>query len=145
MGILFSNLFSEPIFVLGKWSNTKYGDTGICVFSVWPLHEVKNWFWKQIWKENTNISIQFFFLKCFGQYLKSQKWISYCIFKKSFDRCRVYFLKKFFFSEKAKHPKICLSFGGCMPEAQIKQCPLTPSPTSRPNKIQRKYQDRSPK
>ena len=32
-------------------------------------------------------------------------------------------------SEKAKHPQICLSLGGSMPEAQIKQCPLTPSPT----------------
>ena len=31
-------------------------------------------------------------------------------------------------SGKAKHPKICLSFGGSMPDAQIKQCPLTPSP-----------------
>ena len=28
-------------------------------------------------------------------------------------------------SEKAKLPKICLSFSGSMPEAQIKQCPLT--------------------
>ena len=37
---------------------------------------------------------------------------------------------KKFFSEKAKDPKICLSLGGSMPEAQIKQCPLTPSPNS---------------
>ena len=27
-------------------------------------------------------------------------------------------------SENAEHPKICLSFGGSMPEAQIKRCPL---------------------
>jgi len=29
-------------------------------------------------------------------------------------------------SKKAKLPKICLSFGGSMPEGQFKQCPLTP-------------------
>ena len=31
-------------------------------------------------------------------------------------------------SEKAKHPKICVSFGGSMPITQIKWCHLTPSP-----------------
>ena len=31
--------------------------------------------------------------------------------------------------EKAKHPKICLSFGGSIPIAQIKWCHLTPSPS----------------
>ena len=30
-------------------------------------------------------------------------------------------------SAKAKHPKICLSYSGSMPDAQIKQYPLTPS------------------
>ena len=83
MGILFSNLLSESIFNFGKWSNWKYANMRICVFSVWPLPEVKNWFWKQIWKE------------------------------------------------KAKHPQICLSLGGSIPEAQIKQCFLAPSPTKK--------------
>ena len=56
-----------------------------------------------------------------------KKWIFCCIFKMWFDRGRVSFLarKK---SEKAKHPKICLSFVNSMPEAQIQQCPLIPSP-----------------
>ena len=31
------------------------------------------------------------------------------------------------YSVKAKHPRICPSFGGSMPEAQIKQCPLRSS------------------
>ena len=127
MGILFSNLLLESIFDFRKWSNLKYAKTRICVFSVWPLPEVENWFRKHIWKENTHISILIFFLKSFGQYLKKKvkKWISHCIFKKWFDWGRVHFLAKIF-SEKAKLPKLCLSFGGSMPEAQIKQCPLTP-------------------
>ena len=33
-----------------------------------------------------------------------------------------------FFLEKAKNLKICLSFGGSMPKAQIKQCPPIPPP-----------------
>ena len=36
-----------------------------------------------------------------------------------------------FFHEKAKHPKKCLILGCSMQEAQIKQCPLTPSPIER--------------
>ena len=32
--------------------------------------------------------------------------------------------------KKNKHPKKFISFGGSMQEAQIKWCPLTPSPTS---------------
>ena len=35
------------------------------------------------------------------------------------------------FSEKAKLPKICPSFGGSMPEAKIKQCLLTPPSNSK--------------
>ena len=54
--------------------------------------------------------------------------ISHCILKLWFDHGRVTFLAKKN-SEKAKPPKICVSFGGCMPIAQIKQCHLTPSPT----------------
>ena len=69
----------------------------------------------------------FFFKEFWSVFKKVKKWISHCIFKKWFDRRRVFFLTKYF-SEKAKHPKICLSLGGSMPEAQIKQCPLTPSP-----------------
>ena len=49
---------------------------------------------------------------------KVKQWIFHCIFKKWFYRRRVHFLT-IFFSEKAKHLKICLSLGGSMPEAQI--------------------------
>ena len=82
------------------------------------------------WKENVHISILNFFFKRFGQYIKKKvkKWIFQCIFKKWFDRCRVKFLTKKN-SEKAEHPQICLSLGVSMPKSQIKQCPLTPSPT----------------
>ena len=73
MGILFSNLLLESIFDFGKWSNWKYANVCIWVFSVSPLPKVKNSFWKQIWKENANISILNFFLKSFGQYLKKSK------------------------------------------------------------------------
>ena len=52
-------------------------------------------------------------------------------FQNVFDRGRVSFLAKQK-SEKAKHSKICLSFGGSMPEAQFKRCPLTHSPNRRP-------------
>ena len=61
MDIFISNLLSESIFDFGKWSNGKYTNTRICVFSVWPLPKVKNWFRKQIWNENVHISILNFF------------------------------------------------------------------------------------
>ena len=54
----------------GKWSNWKYANTRISVFSVWPLPKVENRFRKQIWNENVHISILNFLLKCIGQYLK---------------------------------------------------------------------------
>ena len=41
MGILFSNLLSESILDFGKWSNGKYTNMRIYVFSVLPLPEVK--------------------------------------------------------------------------------------------------------
>ena len=47
-----------------------------------------------------------------------------------FDHGRVTFLMKKN-SEKAKLPKICISFGGSMPIAQIKSGHLTPSPNRR--------------
>ena len=73
MGILFSNLLSESIFDFKKWANLKYANTRICVFSVWPLPKVENWFWKQIWKANTNIYILNFFWRVSVDILKSQQ------------------------------------------------------------------------
>ena len=79
MDILISNLLSESILDFGKWLNRKYTNTRFCVFSVWSLPEVQNWFQKQIWKKLKNgysivfsksdlsgigyIFWQFFFLK----------------------------------------------------------------------------------
>ena len=106
LGILFSNLHWESIFDFRKWSNGKYTNTRICVFSVWPLPEVENWFRKQIWKENAHISIQFFFFEEFRSIFKKKvkKWISHRIFKKWFDRRRVFFFTKIFL-KKPNTPK----------------------------------------
>ena len=83
MDILISNLLSKSIFDFGKWSNWKYANTRICVFSVWPLPKVKHWFWKQIWNENVHISILNFFSGAFRSVFKKvKKMISNCIFKK---------------------------------------------------------------
>ena len=57
MNIFIWNLLSESNFDFGKWSNWKYANMHICVYSVWPLPEVKNWFWKQISNENVHITI----------------------------------------------------------------------------------------
>ena len=74
MDIRISNLLSKSILDFGKWSNGKYANTCICVFSVWPLPEVQNWFRKQIWNENVNISILNFFPEEFRPiFKKSQK------------------------------------------------------------------------
>ena len=70
-----------------------------------------------------------FFVEEFWSIFKNvKKWIFYRICKKYFDQGRVLFLTKKY-SVKAKHPRICPSLGDSMPEAQIKQCPLRPSPT----------------
>ena len=73
MAILISNLLLESFFDLRKWSNEKYANTRICVFSIWPLPEVENWFRKPIWNENVHISILIFFLKSFSQYFKKSE------------------------------------------------------------------------
>ena len=61
MAILISNLLSESILDFGKWPNGKYMYTRICLFSVWPLSEVQNWFGKQISNKNVHISVLIFF------------------------------------------------------------------------------------
>ena len=62
--ICFRNKFST----LGSGQIENYANMRICVFSVWPLPEVKKLFRKQIWNENVHISILNFFLKIFGPY-----------------------------------------------------------------------------
>ena len=73
MDILISDMLSESILDFRKWSNGKYANTRICVFSVWPLSEVQNWFRKQIWNKNIHISSLNFFLKSFDHYFKKSK------------------------------------------------------------------------
>ena len=55
MNILISQLILKSIFNFGKWSNWKYANMRICIFSV------ESWFRKQIWNENVYISILNFF------------------------------------------------------------------------------------
>ena len=76
-----------------------------------------------------------FFFEDFGQYLKTSKNGFPIVFSKSDLTGVGSFFGQKKLSEKAKHPKICLSLGGSIPEAQIKQCPLTPSPKNGPNLI----------
>ena len=57
MHILISNLLLESIFDFGKWSNWKYANMRIWVFSVWPLSKVKKWYRKQNWNKKVHISI----------------------------------------------------------------------------------------
>ena len=56
--------FLNQFLTSGSGQTKKYTNMCICVFSVWPLPEVKNLFRKHIWKENAHIYIYiFFFLK----------------------------------------------------------------------------------
>ena len=121
--ICFRNQFLT--FGSGQTENTQ-----ICIFVYTLIHHFPKS--KLILKADLKREGPYFFSNFFNEFWpvfkKVKEWISHCIFKKWFDWRRVFFMN--FFSEKAKHPKICLSLGGSMPEAQIKQCPLTPSPTS---------------
>ena len=65
---LFQICFRNKFWTSGSGQTENYANTRICVFSVWPLPEVENWFPKQIWNENVHISILNFFFKSFGQY-----------------------------------------------------------------------------
>ena len=60
--------------------------------------------------------LNFFFGAFRSVFKKVKKMIFNCIFKKGFDLGRVLFLTKKY-SVKAKHPIICPSLGGSMPEA----------------------------
>ena len=111
MDILISNLLSETILDFRKWSNGKHMYTHTCVFSVWPLPKVENWFRKQIWKDNTHNSIQKKNLKSFGHYLIKSKNRFPIVFSKcdltgvgsNFGQKKNY--------EKAKHPQNMPKFG----------------------------------
>ena len=52
----------------------------------------------------------------------SKIWISHFILKMWFNQGLFFGI---FFNEKDKHPQICLSFGGIMLEAKMKQCPTS--------------------
>ena len=106
-------LLWEMILDLGKCPKTENSWKWISVFLIWALPEVQNWFQRQFFNEV--LTILCFFVEHFVQ----KKWhleigISYCIWKMWFDQGRVTFWwrKK---SRKAKHLKICISFGISMP------------------------------
>ena len=67
-----------------KWSNWKYKNTCICVFSVWPLPKVENLFRKQIWSENIYITILKKNWAFRSVFKKVKKWISHYIFELKF-------------------------------------------------------------
>ena len=69
MDLLILNLLSKLILDFGKWSNWKYANTCLRVFTFWPLPEVQNWFWKQFWNEKVHIS----FLKKNGVFWPTTK------------------------------------------------------------------------
>ena len=91
LGLLISKLLSKSILGLGKWSNWKYANTYLRIFTVWPLPEVQNWFWKQFWNEKVDISVVIFFW-VFWPTKKVVNWISHCIFKSCAEGFRVFFL-----------------------------------------------------
>ena len=89
MDLLISKLLSNSILDIGKWSNWNYAQLRICVFSVWPLPKVKNWFQKQFWNEKVHITALKKSLKAFWwKEKKVNKWITHYIFKNGFVRCR---------------------------------------------------------
>ena len=99
-----------------KWKLHKYAS---CLFSVWPLPKVDIFFRKQICNEKVHISILNFFWRFLVNILKSKKNGFLTAFSKSDSTWVEFFLQKK--SKKAKHPGICPSFGGNMPEAQFWQ------------------------
>ena len=126
MDILFSNLPSEYILDFGKWSLIIHKYMYLCIFSLTTYRSPK-----LIPKADLKRECPYLhsiFLKRFGQYFKKSKNGFFIVFSKSelTSVGYIFFTKTNY--EKAKHHKICLSLGGSMPEAQIKPCPLTPSP-----------------
>ena len=87
----FQNCFQNQFWTSGS-GQTENTQIRICVFSVWPLPEVQNWFWKQFWNEKVHISIV---KKNFGAFWpttkKVENWISHCIFKSCAEGFRGFF------------------------------------------------------
>ena len=77
--LLISKLLSKSILDFGKWSNCKYAQIHICVFSVWPLPKVQNLFWIQFW-EGTYLNSKKKLERC-DQQKRAENWISHCICK----------------------------------------------------------------
>ena len=113
---------------LGKCPNQKMPEIESAGFLVWELPEFQNLFWEAVFNQVLYNYYSLFF--CGGFCLKKwrlKKWIFHCTFKIWYDWGMVPFLAILFLKGQTA-PKICLSFGDSMPEAQIKRCPLTPSP-----------------
>ena len=56
----FQICFWNKFLTSGSGQTENYANTRICVFSVWPLPEVENWFRKQIWNENVPLQGPYF-------------------------------------------------------------------------------------
>ena len=126
MGTFSFQIWIGISFCLREVVKRKIHKYAFCVFSYWPLPEVKNWFRKQIWNKNVHISIQNFFWRVWSIF-KKKKWIFHCIFKKWFDRHRVFFFTKFL-SEKAKHPhKYALVWVVACRKLKSQKCSITPA------------------
>ena len=93
-------------------------------FLVRALPEVRDQIWKQFFdKVLYNYSSKFYLWSVSPQKMALKKMDFPLYFQKVIWPGRVHFLMKFF-SEKSKHPKICLSFGGSMPETVPANPPL---------------------
>ena len=138
MDILISNLLQKSIFDFRKWSNWKYTYSRIREFSVWPLPEVENWFLKQIWNENVNISILIFFFWAFRSVLKKSKKINFPFYFQNVIWLGGihFFIKKI--SEKAKHLRMCPGIGGNVGETWLRRGPIITPP------YYRKHRPRGP-
>ena len=113
MDLLISKLLSNSILDIGKWSNWNYAQLRICVFSVWPLPKVKNWFKKQFWNKKVHLFIVKKNIGAFSQTNKKLK-IGFPIVFSHFARKGLGFfmLERYFFHQT---PCIYLlnSRGGC--------------------------------
>ena len=125
-------LLSKLILDFGKCPNQKTHESESAGFLVRALPVVGNHFWKQISnKVLYNYYSNFFFGAFWSVFKKVKKWIFHCIFKMWFGRGGYIFSSKFF-SEKAKHLRMCPSIGGNVGETWLRRGPIiTPPPILR--------------
>ena len=126
---LCKNCFRKQFWTSGSAQTRKPALSLSCVFWLGHFPRSKIVSESSFYTNSYIITILNFFWGAFSlKKWRFKKLISHCILKMWFGRGRVTFLAKKN-SEKAKLPKICISFGGSMPIAQIKRCHLSPPPT----------------